>query len=84
MLQKFVNWRSNVVYHIITGDETWIYSYNPEKITRGLKYQGVFECDDRATKLGQARSWQEKYCLFFSPYVSTVPLEKQRTVNAEW
>ena len=30
MLEKFNRDQSNLVYNIVTGDETWIYSYEPE------------------------------------------------------
>lgn len=30
MLKKFNQGRSNLVYNIVSGDETWIYSYEPK------------------------------------------------------
>ncbi|KYN31555.1 hypothetical protein ALC56_14436 [Trachymyrmex septentrionalis] len=38
-VQEFNRGRSNLVYNIITGDETWIYSYEPES----KQQSGIFK-----------------------------------------
>ena len=38
MLKIFNRGRSNLVYNIVTGDETWIYSYEPESKQQSTGY----------------------------------------------
>ncbi|GBP48483.1 hypothetical protein EVAR_16152_1 [Eumeta japonica] len=50
--------RSSAVYDIVTGDETWIYCYMPERKQQSSVW--VFEGDSKPTKLRQARSVGKK------------------------
>ncbi|KAG5312440.1 NU5M oxidoreductase, partial [Acromyrmex insinuator] len=43
MLKKFNQSRSNLVYNIVTGDETWIYSYKPESKQQMVMFKGGVE-----------------------------------------
>lgn len=85
MLLKYDHGLSNAVYDIVTGDETWIYSYIPER--KQQSYVWVFEGEDKPTKIRQARSVGKKMIAFFfskTGPVCTIPLQEQKTVNAEW
>lgn len=85
MLQKYSNGTSKAVYDIVTGDETWIYSYEPE--TKQQSTVWVFEGENNPTKVVRSRSVSKKMiACFFSKtgHVATVALEDRRTVNAEW
>lgn len=85
MLRKYKNGCSNGVYNIVTGDETWIYCYDPEKKQQSSEW--VFEGDSRPTKIQQAKSVaKQMIACFFSKsgHVCTVLLNNKRTVNAEW
>jgi histone-lysine N-methyltransferase SETMAR len=85
MLKKFDNGRSRLVSQILTGDETWIYMYEPER-----KFQSqvwVFPDDEAPTKVVRDRSVGKRMVATFvrrSGPVSTVPLLNRATVNAEW
>lgn len=83
--KKFRRGKSNMVYNIVTGDESWIYCYEPE--TKRQSAQGIFQNEERPTKVKRARSVGKKMVAsFFSctGHVATVPLEDRRTVNADW
>jgi histone-lysine N-methyltransferase SETMAR len=85
MLKKFDNGRSKSVSYIVTGDETWIYAYDPE--TKQQSTVWVFEDEPAPTKVTRSRSaTKQMVAVFFrkSGPVAAIPLVKQRTVNAEW
>ncbi len=85
MLKKFDGGQSKRVWDIVTGDETWIYQYDPE--TKRQSSVWVFPGDTAPQKVKRARSvGKQMIATFFSRsgHVSTVALEGQRTVNAEW
>ncbi|GBP42038.1 Mariner Mos1 transposase [Eumeta japonica] len=63
MLLKYDYGRSNATYDIVTGDETWIYGYMPERKQQSSVL--VFEDDSKPTKLRQARSVGKKKLLRF-------------------
>ena len=84
-LKKFNSGASKHVYDIVTCDETWIYSYEPE--TKQQSTVWVFPDDPRPTKVVRARSASKKMIAAFfgkSGYIATVPLEDHRTINALW
>ena len=85
MLQKFDVGASKQVWDIVTGDETWIYQYDPE--TKRQSSQWVFPGENAPQKCIRSRSiGRQMVASFFCAvgHVATVPLETQRTVNAEW
>lgn len=85
MLSKFGRGAANAVYNIVTGDETWIYSYEPE--TKQQSTVWVFDGELNPTKVVRGRSTSKKMIAFFfgkiGP-VATVALEDRRTVTADW
>lgn len=85
MLEKFKGGRSKRVAEIVTGDETWIYSYDPE--TKQQSTVWVFEDEPPPTKVVRSRSVaKQMVAVFFrrQGLVAAVPLEKGRTVTAQW
>ena len=85
MLDKFDGGRSNLVSNIITGDETWIYRYDPE--TKQQSTVWVFDDEEPPTKVVKSRSvGKQMVAVFFrcSGIIATIPLVEQRTVTAAW
>lgn len=85
MLKKFNRGASKDVYKIVTGDESWIYSYEPE--TKQQSTVWVFQGELNPTKVARARSTSKQMvaCFFrISGPVTIVPLVERKTVNSEW
>ena len=85
MIARFDNGTSNSALDIMTGDESWIYQYDPE--TKRQSTVWVFPGDDPPVKVKRARSVGRKMvATFFSGrgHIATIPLEDRRTVTAEW
>ncbi len=69
---------------IVTGDETWIYSYDPE--TKQQSTVWVFEDELPPTKVTKSKSaGKQMVAVFFRRTVmmAAIPLEEIRTVNAQ-
>lgn len=85
MIEKFDRGQSASVSDIVTGDETYIYCYDP-----GTKQQDtvwVFEEDKLPTKVVRGRSTgKQLVAIFFrrKGLVASVPLEQHKTVTADW
>lgn len=85
MRKKFDVGTAKSVYNIVTGDETWIYAYQPE--TKQQSTVWVFQDESNPTKVVRARSTSKKMIACFfgcTGHIATIPLEDRRTVNAEW
>lgn len=85
MLKKFNRGASKHVYDIVTGDESWIYAYEPESKQQSTVW--VFQGEPNPTKVVRARSTSKQMVACFfgkTGHVLTVPLEQRRTVNSEW
>lgn len=85
MLKRFDEGRSKSVSAIVTGDETWIYSYDPE--TKQQSTVWVFEGEDAPTKVVRSKSTGKRMIAVFfrkAGLVKAVPLVEQRTVTAQW
>lgn len=85
MIRKYDRGASKAVYNIYTGDESWIYAYEPE--TKQKSRVWVFQDEPKPTKVVRARSTSKQMvaCFFgINGHVATVPLEQRRTVNSEW
>lgn len=85
MLEKFDQGRSKEVGNIVTGDETWIYAYDPE--TKQQSTVWVFEDEIPPTKVTRAKSVSKQMVAIFfrrSGPVAAIPLVERKTVNAEW
>ncbi|GFU07200.1 histone-lysine N-methyltransferase SETMAR [Nephila pilipes] len=85
MLEKYIQGTSKAVYNIYTGDESWIYAYEPE--TKQQSTVWVFQDEAKPTKVVRGRSTSKQMiaCFFgINDHVATVALEQRRTVNSEW
>jgi histone-lysine N-methyltransferase SETMAR len=85
MLEKFDYGRSKLVSEVVTGDETWLYHFDPE--TKRQSTSWVFEGSPRPQKVRRPRSVGKKMvAVFFSKsgLVKVVPLEEQKTVTSLW
>lgn len=85
MMKKFNRGASKDVYKIVTGDESWIYAYEPE--TKQQSTVWVFQDELNPTKVVRGRSTaKQMVACFFGRmgHVATVPLEQRKTVNSEW
>lgn len=84
-LNKFNGGSSNAVFSIVSGDECWIYAYEPENKNQSRVW--VYEDELKPTKVIRSRSTAKKMVATFvskSGHVATIPLEDRRTVNADW
>ena len=85
MIRRCRGGLSNLIYNIVTGDETWIYSYAPE--TKRQSAVWVFQNEAKPTKVVRSRSVSKKMIASFfgvTGHVTTVALEDQKTVTANW
>lgn len=85
MLKKYDRGASSAVYNIYTGDESWIYAYEPE--TKQQSTVWVFQDEPKPTKVLRVRSTSKQMiaCFFgITGHVATVTLEQRKTVNSEW
>lgn len=85
MLKKFDQGRSKAISEIVTGDETWIYAYDPE--TKQQSTVWVYEDEPPPTKVVRQKSAAEQMVAVFfrsAGPIAAVPLQERRTVNSEW
>lgn len=85
MLKKFDHGRSRLVETIATGDESWIYQFDP--LTKQQSQVWMFANEDAPTKARRSRSvGKQMVASFFgkSGHLSTTVLEQQRTVTSHW
>ena len=85
MLQKYDRGASKQVYDIVTGDESWIYAYEPERIQQSTVW--MFQDEPNPTKDACARrTFKQMIARFFGKtgHVGIVPPKQRRTVNSEW
>jgi histone-lysine N-methyltransferase SETMAR len=85
MLLRFNGGSSNSVSEIVSGDETWVYNYDPE--CKQQSSQWTPTGGRPPTKLMRSRSLAKQMVAVFvarSGIVATVPLVTQRTVTARW
>jgi len=85
MMERFENGASRRVSDVVTGDESWIYQFDPETKQQSAKW--VFPGGDLPLKVKQSRSVGKKMVATFfskSGHIATIVLEDQRTVTAKW
>jgi [histone H3]-lysine36 N-dimethyltransferase SETMAR len=84
-LERFNKGSSKNVYSIVSGDESWIYSYEPENKRQSAVW--VFQDEEKPTKVIRSRSVSKKMVATFvskSGHVATIALEDRRTVTSDW
>ena len=82
VLRKFDGGRSP---RIVTGDETWVYQYEPE--TKQQSAVWVIPDENPPVKFNRNRSASKQMIECFSEtfsHVATIPLEDRKTVTADW
>ena len=85
MLKKFDGGKSRQVYEIVTGDETFVYQYDPE--TKQQSSVWLFQGQAPPSKFKRARSTNKQMIAVFfakSGHVATIPLVERKTVTADW
>ncbi|CAH2008204.1 unnamed protein product [Acanthoscelides obtectus] len=76
-LDRFNSGNSKNVYSIVSGDESWIYCYEPEN-----KRQSA---EEKPTKVIRSRSVSKKTFVSKTGHIATIiPLIEQRTITADW
>lgn len=73
------------LYNIISGEESWIYSY--EHANKNLSRLCVFQDEAKPIKIIRSLSVSNNMVATFDSKagnVVTVPLRDQRTVNTDW
>lgn len=85
MLEKFDGGQSKSTWKVLSGDETWVYQFDPE--TKQQSSVWVFPGDAPPIKFKRTRSTGKQMVASFiarSGHVATVPLEDRRTVTSDW
>ena len=84
MLQKYERGDSKHVYGIVTGDESWIYAYEPESKQQSAVW--LFQNEPNPTKVVRLRSTSKQMIACFfrkTGHVAIVPLDQRKSVNSE-
>lgn len=87
MLREFSGGRSKLTWKVLTGDETWIYRYDPETKMRSVVWLFPNESPACTPKLKRSRSGQTKMVVCFSQnsrHAATIPLADRRAITADW
>ncbi|CAH1987576.1 unnamed protein product [Acanthoscelides obtectus] len=76
-LDRFSSGNSKNVYSIVSGDESWIYCYEPENKRQSAVWP---------TKVSSQSVSKKMVATFVSKagHIATIPLYEQRTVTADW
>lgn len=85
MLARFDGGRSRGVWELVSGDETWIYCYDPETKQQSAQWTKVGGPPPQ--KFRRERSVAKQMVAVFvakTGHVTTIPLEEQRTVTGKW
>ena len=85
MFQKYDRRASKHVYHIVTGDELWIYAYEPESKQQSTVW--LFQDEPNPIKVARLQSTSKQMIACFlrkTGHVANVPLEQRKAVNSEW
>ena len=85
MLARFDGGRSRDVDNIVTGDESWIYSFDPESKQQSAQWTPVGA--PGPLKFRRERSVSKQMVAVFvtkTGPLATIPLVQQRTVTGEW
>ena len=84
MLRKFDGGRSPSIWYIVTGNETWVYQYDPEMKQQSAVW--VFPDENPTVKLNRNKSASKQMtaCFFANfGHVATIPLEDRKTITAD-
>lgn len=84
-LKRFSRGESKHVYDVVSGDESWIYAYDPDSKQQSTVW--VFQDEPKPTKVIRSRSTSKKMVASFvakGGHVATIVLEDRKTVTADW
>ena len=85
MLKRFDEGRSRTTENIISGDETWLYMFDPEKKSQSQVWLFPGETPPQKFKRTRSVGKQMVATFFFSKgHMATTPLEDRRKINADW
>ncbi|CAH2010204.1 unnamed protein product [Acanthoscelides obtectus] len=79
-LDRFNSRNSKNVYSIVSGDESWIYCYEPENKRHSAVW--VFQGEEKPTKVIRSRSVSKKRVATFvskAGHIASIPFNEQRT-----
>ena len=85
MLEKFDGGRSNAVWDIVSGDETWVYCFHPE--TKQQSQQWIPIGQRPPQKFLRSRTVAKQMIAMFvrrAGHVATITLVTQSTVTSAW
>ena len=85
MLERIDRGKSNAVWEIVSGDETWVYCFDPE--TKQQSQQWIPVGQRPPQKFVRSRTVaKQTIAVLVSPagHVATIPLVTQRTVTSAW
>eukprot|EP00112_Aurelia_sp_Birch-Aquarium-sp1_P019978 Seg5046.1 transcript_id=Seg5046.1/GoldUCD/mRNA.D3Y31 product="Mariner Mos1 transposase" protein_id=Seg5046.1/GoldUCD/D3Y31 len=85
MLERFDGGKSNGVWEIVSGNETWVYCFDPE--TKQQSQQWIPVGQRPPQKFVRCRTVAKQMIAVFvsrAGHVATIPLVTQRTVTAAW
>ena len=85
MLARFDGGRSRGAWEILSGDETWIYCYDPETKQQSAQWTEVGGVPPQ--KFRRERSVAKQMVAVFvarTGHIVTIPLVQQRTVTGDW
>ena len=83
--EKFDGGRSNAVWDIVSGDETWVYCFHPE--TKQQSQQWIPIGQRPPQKFLRSRTVAKQMIAMFvrrAGHVATIPLVTQSTVTSAW
>ncbi|GBP60583.1 Mariner Mos1 transposase [Eumeta japonica] len=84
MMQRFAGGDTNAVHNMVTGDESWIYCYDPE--TKRQSAQWMFPFEELATEVKRGRSVGKNVVASFfgmTGHYATFPLEGKKILMAK-
>jgi histone-lysine N-methyltransferase SETMAR len=85
MKKTFEKGKSNLISKILTGDETWVYCYDPKRKEQSKVW--IAKDEPRPVKVKRERSVGKiMVAVFFTRtgFIQVIPLVERKTVNAEW
>ena len=84
MLAKYDSGRANSKWNIVSGDETWVYQFDPETKAQSLVW--LFPGDTPPLKFIRSRSITKQMVTSYiakTRHITTIPLEERLTVTAD-
>ena len=79
MLEKYDSGRANSTWNIVSGDETWVYQFDPE--TKAQSSVWLFPGDTPPLKFKRSRSTSKQMVASYiakTGHITTIPLEERQ------